>query len=532
MLGMEPKSLEDLEPAERTRSRLARAFFRLEMAELERIWAITAAHHQGLSVRDIARHVGLGPTRVHQLLTKPQAGILDQARAALKEAGWPAPEFPGAGGPQVPDRLAEAAELLTSCAGWLGSQPAGEPGKADLADAGGRERIAQVLLGIAGELEALSPGPAEAEHPGSGEESPPGPAQPPEVPPAGGLANPGLFPDRAPLGPRYTLVDVAKAAGVSYQTVSRVLNNLPDVSPATRERVLTAIEELGYRRNLSARALKTRRFTTFGIITDGSPRYGPVGTLIALERAARDAGYSSTVITVREPYQRSVPAALGGLEESGVDGIIAITPRLGFATAIRENRVRVPVIMLAAGEASMPGIFTYSEDQERGARKATRHLLDLGHTDIAHLAGSMDWFDGRVRKRGWELEMREAGLEPGRCLEGDWTPRWAYRTGLRLVSEGLPAAIFAASDHVALGLFRAFTERGVRVPDDVSVVGFDDIEGADFFSPPLTTIRQDFAALAQRSIHLLICALEGREADLTPIVEVLKLRNSTRPARG
>jgi len=530
--------MDDPEPAERTRSRLARAFFRLETAELERVWAILAAHRKGLSVRDIARHVGLGPTRVHQLLTRPQPSLLDEALAALRAAGRPAPgPVPGAGEAALPDRLAEAAEVLTSCADRLGSRadPAPGPAQPPQAEAEDRGRIAKVLLGIAGELAALPREPGGSGPSGPGEDGFPGwtePAGPAEPAPARGLANPGRFPGQAPLGPRLTLIDVAKAAGVSYQTVSRAMNNLPDVSPATRERVLAAIGELGYRRNLSARALKTRRFTTFGIISDGSPRYGPVGTLIALECAARDAGYNSTVVTVREPYQRSVPAALGDLEEAGVDGIIAITPRLGFATAIRENRVRVPVIMLAAGEAGMPGIFTYSEDQERGARKATRHLLDLGHTDIAHLAGSMDWFDGRVRKRGWELEMREAGLEPGRCLEGDWTPRWAYRTGLRLVSEGLPAAIFAASDHMALGLFRAFSERGVRVPDDVSVVGFDDIEGTDFFSPPLTTIRQDFAALAQRSIHLLICALEGREADLTPIVEVLKLRNSTRPARG
>jgi DNA-binding LacI/PurR family transcriptional regulator len=161
---------------------------------------------------------------------------------------------------------------------------------------------------------------------------------------------------------------------------------------------------------------------------------------------------------------------------------------------------------------------------------ATRHLLDLGHTDIVHLAGSMDWFDGRVRKRGWELEMREAGLEPGRCFEGDWTPQWAYAMGLQFVAEGLPGAIFAASDHMALGLFRAFAEHGVRVPGDVSVVGFDDIEGADFFYPPLTTIRQDFAALAQRSIELLLCALDGKEVDLTPTAEVLKVRKSTGPA--
>ena len=328
------------------------------------------------------------------------------------------------------------------------------------------------------------------------------------------------------------MVDVARAAGVSYQTVSRVVNDMPDVRPATRQRVLAAIGALGYRRNLSARALKTSRTTTFGILSDGSPRFGPVGTLMALESAARESGYGSTVVTAGEPYAESIPAAIQGMEGSGVDGIIVIAPRIGFATVVREVKVRVPVVMIAAGVAGSPGIFTYSEDQERGARLATQHLIDLGHTDIAHLAGSMDWFDGRARKRGWESELREAGLEPGTCVESDWTPGWAYRQGLRFVAEGLPSAVFAASDHLALGLFRAFAENGVRVPADVSVVGFDDIEGADYFYPPLTTIRQDFTALARRSIDLLLSAVDGRQIDVAPALEVLKVRNSTGPARG
>jgi DNA-binding LacI/PurR family transcriptional regulator len=329
-----------------------------------------------------------------------------------------------------------------------------------------------------------------------------------------------------------SMIDVARMAGVSYQTVSRVVNNLPDVSSATRENVLAAIEQLGYRRNSAARALKTRRSTTVGIISDGSARLGPVRTLEELENAAREAGYGVNVVIVREPYSSALPRAIGSLEETGVDGIVVVAPRIRLSTAVRKTGVRVPVVMIAAGEASSPGIFTYSEDQELGARMATRHLLDLGHTDIAHLAGSMDWFDGRVRKRGWEAEMRAAGLEPRTCLIGNWTPKWAYETGLRLVAEGLPGAIFAASDHTALGLFRAFLENGVRVPDDVSVVGYDDIEGADYFYPPLTTIRQNFTALARRSIDLLLRAGDGADIDATPIVPVLKVRASTAAPRS
>ncbi|MFD3444420.1 LacI family DNA-binding transcriptional regulator [Microbacteriaceae bacterium 4G12] len=326
--------------------------------------------------------------------------------------------------------------------------------------------------------------------------------------------------------------DVAQTAGVSYQTVSRVLNNAPDVSAATRERIQQIIKDMGYRRSRTATALSTSRSTAIGILTDGSPRFGPVGTLMALEKVARQKGYFTTVITVEEPYADSIPQALDSLDEIEVDGIIVIAPLLSMAAAVRSASIQVPVEMIAAGASSTPNLFTYSENQELGARMATQHLIDLGHTDIAHLAGSIAWFDGRVRKAGWEAALRDAGLSPGLCLEGDWSPGWAYETGLRLVEEGrVPQAIFAASDHTALGLIRALSESGIRVPEDVSVVGFDDVEGSEFFLPPLTTVRQDFAALANASIEVLLGAIEGREVDRAPSAPTLVARASAAPAR-
>jgi DNA-binding LacI/PurR family transcriptional regulator len=326
--------------------------------------------------------------------------------------------------------------------------------------------------------------------------------------------------------------DVARLAGVSYQTVSRVINDAPDVSPATRERIQQIIKDIGYRRNRMAAALVTHRSTVIGIVTDGSPRFGPVGTLLALENVARQSGYGSTVITVEAPYRPSVQSAFDRLEDVGVDGIIVIAPRLSMAQAVREAAVRVPVEMIAAGASSTPRVFAYSEDQELGARMATQHLIDLGHTDIAHIAGSMDWFDGRVRKRGWEAALKAAHLPRGLCLSGDWSPGWAYQTGLDLVKrrDELPQAIFAASDHTALGLIRAFAENAVRVPDDVSIVGFDDLEGSDYFLPPLTTVRQDFHALALGSINVLIGSIEGRDVDRTPSPPTLVVRDSAIPA--
>jgi DNA-binding LacI/PurR family transcriptional regulator len=341
-------------------------------------------------------------------------------------------------------------------------------------------------------------------------------------------------PEVSQLRPRRnpSITDVARIAGVSYQTVSRVINDSPDVSSTTRARVMEVIEKVGYRRNTTATALVTSKSTVIGIITDGSPRYGPTATMLALENAAREAGYGSRVVAVQEPFDETLQRAAFSLEDAGVDAIIVIAPRLSLAAAARKVQFRTPVELIAAGASSTTGLFTYSENQELGAIMATEHLIALGHTDIAHVAGSMEWFDGRVRKRGWEKALRQAGLPKGFYVEGDWSPRWAYETGLRLVKEGVPSAIFAASDHTVLGLLRAFYENGIRVPQDVSIVGYDDIEGADYFFPPLTTVRQDFRALAHGSIEALLGALEGREVDRSPISPVLVVRESTAPAAG
>jgi DNA-binding LacI/PurR family transcriptional regulator len=325
--------------------------------------------------------------------------------------------------------------------------------------------------------------------------------------------------------------DVAKAAGVSHQTVSRVLNDLPDVAPTTRAKVLAAVDELGYRRNLTARNLATNRSTTIGIVTDDSPRLGPVSTLMALEKTARRQGSNCSVVTVAEPYTETVPAALRSLEEMGVHGIVVIAPLVSAAAAVRTTRVRTPLVLIAAGEESAPGLLAFGENQELGARIATQHLLRLGHTDIVHIAGSQDWFDGRTRLRGWAAEMREAGLPTDRWFESDWTPRYAYDLGNRLIAGNLPTAVFAASDHMALGLLRAFAENRVRVPEDVSVVGYDDAEGADFYFPPLTTVRQDFISLATRSLELLDKPTDNPFGDEPPVEPVLKIRKSTAPAR-
>ena len=325
--------------------------------------------------------------------------------------------------------------------------------------------------------------------------------------------------------------DVARRAGVSHQTVSRVLNDLPNVRPETRERVLAAIAELGYRRNSAARTLVTRRSSMIGVLTSGSTFWGPSSALIGVENAARDAGYYVSVASVAG----TGTGALETLEhfvDHGVEGIIVIAPEGALAHAADPFVARVPVVMVAADTAPAPGLHITSVDQEAGARLATRHLLELGHRRIAHVKGPDPWFDAAARLRGWQREMRTAGLRPPRPLTGDWTAASGYAAGLRLLRGELPTAVFAGNDLMALGLTRALHDAGVSVPQQVSVIGFDDMPGAAHFIPGLTTVEQDFQALGRQCIGILLAALADEVDTTGPLAPRLVVRESTAPPAG
>jgi len=331
---------------------------------------------------------------------------------------------------------------------------------------------------------------------------------------------------------RPSLKDVAREAGVSYQTVSRVINNGPRVSVATRDRVLAVIAELGYRRNDAARALVTSRSHSIGVIADASPRYGPVSTLAAVESAARDAGYTALVATMSNPDLPTVVGALESFMERGVEGIVVIAPRVPMAHVAQGVTATIPIVMLAPGQVSQRGITVFFEDQELGARLATRHLIHLGHREIAHLAGNQDWLDGQVRLRGWQAELAAHKIPAVAVEYGDWSGESGYRIGLKMVAEGLPSSIFIASDLMALGFMRALYENGVQVPRDISVVGFDDNEFAPQVHPPLTTVRQSFATVGTRCMEILLGLIAGKEVDTTPAVPELVVRRSAGPPRA
>lgn len=329
---------------------------------------------------------------------------------------------------------------------------------------------------------------------------------------------------------RPAMHDVARVAGVSHQTVSRVLNDHPNVRAATRERVLAAIAELGYRRNSAARALVTRRSGIIGVVTLSSSEFGPTSTIIALETAAYAAGFHVSLTTLPDFSPAQVSRVLEHFLDLAVEGVVIIAPVRSVAKTLRPFTNQVPVVTIASGLDAEEAVHALAVDQRQGAALATRHLIGLGHREIVHVRGPESWLEARERELGWRDELGAAGLAAPEPFPADWTAARGYEVGLEIVRGGVPSAVFAANDQLALGLLRAFAERGVRVPHDVSVVGFDDLPGADNFQPPLTTVRQDFDQLGFGAIELLLAVIAGEPYDNLPIIPRLIVRASTGPA--
>ena len=326
------------------------------------------------------------------------------------------------------------------------------------------------------------------------------------------------------------MADVARLAGVSQQTVSRVLNDSPHVRADTRARVLEAVRKLEYRPNRLARALVTGRTRTLGVVSFETTLHGPASTLLGIERAAHDAGYVVSIASIGSLESASVAGAIERLSEQAVDGILVIAPQESAAQALRHLRSDVPVVATEAG--AHDGVPLVAVDQVAGARAATEHLLDLGHPTVWHISGPLDWYEARDRIDGWRATLDAAGALPPPVLAGDWSARSGYELGLRLAREPGVSAIFAANDQMALGVIRALHERGLRIPADISVVGFDDIPEAAYFTPPLTTVRQNFNEVGRRALLTLLAQLDdgARSGTRETIAPELVVRASTSAA--
>ncbi|MGQ7349902.1 LacI family DNA-binding transcriptional regulator [Quadrisphaera oryzae] len=330
------------------------------------------------------------------------------------------------------------------------------------------------------------------------------------------------------------MADVAARAGVSLQTVSRVVNDHRSVRPETRRRVEQAISELGYRVNTAARALVTRSTRTIGLVSASSAEYGPTSALLGVEQAARSEGYATSVVLLPEVGPREVREAVDHLRDLGVDGLVVIAPDDAAVAAVDALDPAVPVVTLEAplgGTADAGGhlgLPSASVDQGEGARRAVRHLLELGHTTVHHVSGPRDWLEARAREAGWRAELLAAGAPVPEVVPGDWAAAAGHRAAGPLLEHGA-TAVLAGNDQVAIGLLGALWQRGLRVPDDVSVVGFDDVPEAAYLVPPLTTVRQDFDALGRRCLEVLLARLRGEPAQVRRVVPELVVRASTGP---
>jgi DNA-binding LacI/PurR family transcriptional regulator len=331
-----------------------------------------------------------------------------------------------------------------------------------------------------------------------------------------------------------SMADVAARAGVSHQTVSRVVNGHPSVAPRTRERVEQAIAELGYRPNIAARALVTGSTRTIGLVTVKINQYGPAQTMIGLEKAARAAGYSVSVSILDDATAADMREAVDTLVSQRVDAIVALSTYDDAAEALSVLDSPVPLVAVqVGGDEERPAV---GVDQVTGARLATRHLLDLGHRTVHHVSGPLDSQEARGRIEGWRTELEAAGAPVPEYVRGDWTPSSGYSAG-RQLAERIRAgddvtAVFLANDQMALGLLAAFHERGIEAPDDVSIVGFDDLPEAPYFTPPLTTIRQDFAELGRRGVQLVLARLRGEDLHPRAVPAELVVRASTGAAKS
>lgn len=323
------------------------------------------------------------------------------------------------------------------------------------------------------------------------------------------------------------MAEVGRLAGVSHQTVSRVLNNSESVRPDTRKKVLDAISALGYRRNMSARSLVTRRSHIIGVIVAEGSYYGPGQTSSAIQTAARELGYATLVAAIRTTDQDEVAQVIDMLLDHAVEGIVVIAPHPPLVEELRTIALQIPLVLVADGVEVSEGMHAISVDQYYGGKIATEHLLSAGHKDVMHIAGPEVWFDARNRASGWRDALQQAKVPVPTAVEGDWSAQSGYQAGLRILAGGLPDAVFCANDLMALGLLSALSDKGVKVPDDVAIVGFDDFSGTAYFHPPLTTVRQPFQDLGAACVVALFDAISGKPVHPKRMKPELVVRRST-----
>jgi DNA-binding LacI/PurR family transcriptional regulator len=326
-----------------------------------------------------------------------------------------------------------------------------------------------------------------------------------------------------------TIYDVARLAGVSHQTVSRHLKGDERMGPDIRERVMRALKLLDYKPNSAARALATNQSRRIGALTHEVHQVGPSRVLLAAIAAARSAGYLLDVVDLDPSDGAAIRDALALLTAQDCAGILALAATDEMVTAFEHIDLGLPVFLAAEPDDA---VTRGTHPHAQGLSALVAHLAELGHTRFMHVAGPPTYSSARNRRLAYEAALRQHGLHSLGTIDGNWTAAAGYAAGQHLSVEDGVTAVIAANDQMALGVIRALSERGYRVPDDVSVTGMDDIPESAYFLPPLTTLRLDFAGEGEDAFRRMLTCIDGAErapVHLPPAE--LVVRASTGPAR-
>jgi LacI family transcriptional regulator len=317
---------------------------------------------------------------------------------------------------------------------------------------------------------------------------------------------------------RVTIKEIARMCGVSVQTVSRVINRRPDVSPETRAAVEAAIAQVGFQPSAVARSLVQRRSNTLGVVTAGLRYFGVAQTLNGITEESEAQGYALLLKEIEASGLDDLMPVIDFLMARRVEGIIFAAPDLGENLASLRARLPMgaPPLVFLKSEPSR-AFTTILIDNYGGARAATSHLAALGRRRIAHLAGPLTWHEARDRHQGWRDAVRHARLEAGPVVEGDWTSASGVSALERILEEDPSIdGLFVGNDQMALGALKVMDRRGISVPDDIAVVGFDGMDEGEFFSPSLTTVRQPLRELGQLAVREILATV-GEPSGRSPV---------------
>jgi len=321
---------------------------------------------------------------------------------------------------------------------------------------------------------------------------------------------------------RATIKEVASVAGVSTQTVSRVINERPDVAPETRQRVQEVIKNLNYRPSALARSLISQRSHTLGVVTAGLRHIGPSRTLSGITVAAEEAGYSVLLKELPQYDTEDITPIFQAFLSLHVDGIIWAVPEVGENhTWVNHPPADIEVPLVYITMEPRDNLSIVSVDNYLGGKMAITHLLEEGYRKIGHISGPLDWWESRQRLSAWKDALIEAGLDVDdkHFVEGNWSSA-SGALAIEKLYDQYPDmdAIFVANDQMALSVMQFFWEKNIRIPDDVGVVGFDNIAESPFFSPPLTTIQQDQHKVAKLAVAEIIKIIESGWQGLDPVM--------------